>query len=369
MNPLAANPDATLSDPRYKLLCEIGYQLTAETRLGELLARIVAAAAEVLGARASSLMLVAQNGRELIFQVAYGEKGAQLQGMRLPIDEQTIAGWVARHGQPLNTNDAQRHPAFSGVVDRALGFETRGLVCVPLRRKERVIGVIEVLNRADDGPFTADDLELLLALAGNAAVAIENARLLKATRRRLRRLQATYTGTMQALTALLTLARALGFADPERLRALEYGALLHDVGKIGVADAILRKPGLYTAEERAEMQKHPLLGYTMLQGIAFLRPALGIVRHHHERWDGTGYPDRLAGAAIPLEARIFAVADVFDALTSQRPYHHGHTYAEAHAYISENRGAHFDPAVVDAFCAIPESEWEMLRERVAAGEG
>ena len=376
------------TDSRYRLLCDIANQLASETRPGELLARIVAAAAEVLAARASALMLLDRDGQTLSFKVAFGEKSDQLRGMRLPLDDQTIAGWVARHGTPLIVNDVQISPLFSGVVDRTVNFQTQGVICVPLRVQERVIGVLEVLNKADGGPFTTDDSELLAALAGNAAVAIENARLHQATRRRLEKLQRTYQGTMYALVAQLdsrdnataghsqrvvlfsrALAHQMGITDRKWLRELEYGALLHDVGKIGIPDAVLRKPGSYTDEEWTIMRQHPLLGYQMLRDIDFLRPALPVVRHHHERWDGGGYPDGLEGEAIPLHARIFAVADVFDALTSARVYHPPRPYTEATDYIGENRARHFDPQVVDAFCAIPEGHWDALRAEVEARPG
>jgi putative nucleotidyltransferase with HDIG domain len=164
----------------------------------------------------------------------------------------------------------------------------------------------------------------------------------------------------------LAIARALGITDRERLRNIEYGALLHDVGKIGVPDAVLHKPGNLTPEERAEMSKHPELGYSMLKDIDFLRPACPIVLHHHERWDGRGYPHGLQGLGIPEEARIFAIADVFDALTSDRVYHRAMSYTEARTIITGDRGTHFDPAVVDAFCTIPEGEWQTMRDRVNA---
>lgn len=384
------------ADARYKLLCAVGNRLNSLVRLDhsltDLLTQIVEEAAHVIEARAGSLMLVADDGEYLIFEVAYGEKGAQLKGMRLPMDDQTIAGWVARHGERLIIDDAYQMPFFSGVVDRTIDFQTQSLICVPLRAKERTIGVLEVLNKISGEPFTEDDAELLTALAGSAAIAIENARLLTEITRRadqleqlLGELQRTYRGTMHALSALLdtrdentaghsqrvtlftlAIARALGITDRARLRTIEYGALLHDVGKIGVPDAVLHKPGNLTPEERAEMQKHPELGHSMLKDIDFLRPACPIILHHHERWDGQGYPARLAGTGIPEEARIFAIADVFDALTSDRPYHAARSYAEARAMIESERGTHFDPVVVDAFCTIPEAEWQGLRDRIAA---
>jgi HD-GYP domain-containing protein (c-di-GMP phosphodiesterase class II) len=141
------------------------------------------------------------------------------------------------------------------------------------------------------------------------------------------------------------------------------------MGKIGVSAAVLRKPGSYTPEEYAEMRLHPEIGYSMLKDIDFLQPAIPVVRYHHERDDGHGYPAGLQGEQIPLEARLFAVADVFDALTSDRYYHPARSYAEARAMIEEGRGTHFDPTGVDAFCAIEPAEWHTMRARVAASTG
>jgi putative two-component system response regulator len=148
------------------------------------------------------------------------------------------------------------------------------------------------------------------------------------------------------------IARGLGLED-ERCHVLYLAAPLHDIGKIGIADAILGKPGKLLPEEFSMMQKHVAIGAKILEDGSsdLVRVAERVARYHHERWDGTGYPDRLAGEAIPLEARIVAVADVFDALTSQRPYKAAWPVEEAYAEILRGRGAHFDPACVDAFVA------------------
>jgi putative nucleotidyltransferase with HDIG domain len=140
----------------------------------------------------------------------------------------------------------------------------------------------------------------------------------------------------------------LGF-PADALRDLERGALLHDIGKIGVRDAILWKPGKLTEDEWVEMRRHPEIGYQMLRDIEFLQAALPVVRHHHERWDGTGYPARLEGEDIPLWARMFAIIDAYDALTSDRPYRSASSHEEAMERIWADAGKHFDPALVQAF--------------------
>jgi len=133
---------------------------------------------------------------------------------------------------------------------------------------------------------------------------------------------------------------------------LRRGALLHDIGKIGVPDNILRKPAALSEAEWVTMRKHPEFGARIVAGIPFLEDVARIVRHHHERWDGRGYPDGLAGEDIPLGARIFAVADSFDAMTSDRPYRRAMTIDEARAEVARCRGTQFDPTVADAFARI-----------------
>jgi HD-GYP domain-containing protein (c-di-GMP phosphodiesterase class II) len=149
--------------------------------------------------------------------------------------------------------------------------------------------------------------------------------------------------------------------------SIEYGFLLHDVGKIGIPDRILQKPGPLTDEERRQMQTHTVIGEQMLGGVAFLQgEGLQIVRSHHERWDGRGYPDRLAGGDIPLAARVFAVADTLDAMTSNRPYRRALRWDAAHDEIVAQAGKQFDPEVVDAFRQQEDTLREVRRELTAA---
>jgi cyclic di-GMP phosphodiesterase len=162
-------------------------------------------------------------------------------------------------------------------------------------------------------------------------------------------------GHSQRVTELtVKLAQALGMSDDDIVH-LRRGALLHDMGKIGVPDSILYKPAALTDEEWAIMRKHPQFVYDMLSSVEYLRPALNIPYCHHEKWDGTGYPRRLKGEQIPLAARLFAVADVWDALTSDRPYRPAWSQEDALTFIREQSGSHFDPQVVDLFFRVIES--------------
>jgi ribonuclease P protein subunit RPR2 len=170
-----------------------------------------------------------------------------------------------------------------------------------------------------------------------------------------------YTGKHAERVAAygLALARACGLRVDEP--QIEFGFLLHDIGKVAISDAILHKPGTLTAPERDVMRQHPVIGDEIVSGIDFLKEARHVVRSHHERWDGCGYPDRLAGNSIPLAARVFAVADTFDALTSDRPYRAAASFADARTVIAQAAGTQFDPDVAAVFSSIPDEALEQIR--------
>lgn len=163
----------------------------------------------------------------------------------------------------------------------------------------------------------------------------------------------------------LLLTKALGIEDRVFSVEIERGALLHDIGKIGIPDSILRKPGALTNEEREIIKEHPFLGYEMVEEFQFLQKASRVILYHHESYDGQGYPYGLKGEEIPLEARIFAVADTLDAITSDRPYRRGKSFRVAFDEIERVRGTQFDPVVVDAFLSVPEEKWQQIKLKTA----
>jgi len=173
----------------------------------------------------------------------------------------------------------------------------------------------------------------------------------------------THAHSQRVRAYTLTLAQDLGL-DHEELIQTGRGALLHDVGKIGVRDSILLKPAKWSAEEWIEMRKHPQIGYNILQSIDFLSPAAEIVLCHQERWDGKGYPNGLAGSDIPLGARIFAVVDALDAMTSDRPYRKALSFETAWDEICSCSGTQFDPRVAEAFLAVPLESWIAIHDSV-----
>jgi putative nucleotidyltransferase with HDIG domain len=173
----------------------------------------------------------------------------------------------------------------------------------------------------------------------------------------------TYSHSFRVRAYTMYLARLAGY-PLEMMPQLEHAALLHDIGKIAVSDAILLKAGPLTPEEWKEMRKHPVVGESILNRVSFLRPAARIVRHHHERWDGTGYPGRLFAEQIPLGARLFAVADTLDAMTSDRLYRKALPHEVARDEIARCSGSQFDPKLVSLFLSAPDDDWFALRNEV-----
>jgi putative nucleotidyltransferase with HDIG domain len=273
---------------------------------------------------------------------------------------------VAESGEPILTTNAQQDPRFEGQVS-VTAYQLRSILCAPLTLKNELIGVLYVDNRAHAGIFQEKDLQLFAAFADQAAVAIDNAQLFEGLQESNRELEKAYQATLEGWVRALDLrdketeghtqrvtilterlARSMG-VDGDALVHITRGALLHDIGKMGIPDGILLKPGQLTEDERTLIRKHPVYAYEMLSPIHFLLPAIDIPYCHHEKWDGTGYPRGLKGEEIPFAARIFPVIDVWDALISDRPYRKGISKEEVRERIRIDAGKHFDPRVVEAF--------------------
>jgi HD-GYP domain-containing protein (c-di-GMP phosphodiesterase class II) len=243
-------------------------------------------------------------------------------------------------------------------------FVTYG--AIPLIAREEIIGVLEIFNRTVFVP-DSEWLEFLEALAGQTAIALNNAQLIEELRYANVNLSQAYDRTLEGWSnalelrddeteghaqrvadMALCLAAYMGLPDVD-LRQIRRGALLHDIGKIGIPDHVLLNPGPLNDEQWKIMRMHPQFAYDLLAPIEFLRPALDIPYCHHERWDGSGYPHGLSGEQIPLSARIFAVVDVWDALLSNRPYRRAWPEEKVLAHLRHQAGKGFDPQVVEAF--------------------
>jgi putative nucleotidyltransferase with HDIG domain len=246
-------------------------------------------------------------------------------------------------------------------------------VGIPLFVMGELQGVLEIYQRStlDLNERMEDFLNIL---AGQAAIAIDSAQKLETLHQSNRDLSMAYEATIEGWSSALDLrdreteghtlrvteltmrmAEAVGVPKSD-LKHIRHGALLHDIGKLGVPDSILHKPGALSEEEWALMRQHPLFAYQLLAPIQYLRLALDIPHYHHERWDGSGYPDGLKGKGIPLAARLFAIIDVYDALTSDRPYRQAWSVKQALDYIREGAGTHFDPELVQVFLKLMASE-------------
>ena len=321
----------------------------------------VETATACVGADAASLLLLDPYTGELYFEAATGEMRAQLKEIRLK-PGQGIAGWIARRGGSVIIDDVHADKRFDETVDQITGYTTRNMIVVPVASKERMVGVLQAINKKD-GSFTDDDLEMLETLAHQVGTAIENALLYQEQRETFLGITLAlaealekrddYTGghTRRVCEYSMAIAQHMN-VSARQLKELHLSAILHDIGKIGVPDRVLQKPGRLEPDEIAEMNRHPVLGSEILEHVKSLRAMIGGVRNHHEKYDGSGYPDHKSGEGIPLIGRIIAVADAFDAMTSTRPYRVALSHETAIKELVTCSGSQFDPNVVQAFVEV-----------------
>ncbi|MHB8843895.1 MAG: HD domain-containing phosphohydrolase [Nitrospirota bacterium] len=331
----------------------------------EIRKRAMEAATSLLDAEVGSLLLVDEKTNELYFEVALGEKGRQLKQVRLRMGE-GIAGWVAANDQAALVNDVANDPRYFKKAQHITQFVTRNMVCVPVRSRGRVIGVLQAINKKDGGLFTEQDLDDFWTLANQVAVALENANLYA-------ELQETFLNTAEALAAAVEkkdpytgghIMRVVEYSmaiakhmtmPPADMDQLRLAAVLHDIGKIGIRDSVLLKQGKLTDDEMAHMREHPLVGDDIMGHIEQMKTVRKAMRAHHEKWDGSGYPDGLKGESIPLHARIILVADTLDAMTTDRPYRKAADLKAAMDEVKRFTGKEFDPVVAEAFFKACES--------------
>jgi HD-GYP domain-containing protein (c-di-GMP phosphodiesterase class II) len=314
---------------------------------------------------AATILLLNPQTQMLEFAAGLGFKTNSLQHSQLKVGE-GYAGQAVRERNVIHVANLQ-----SGKTDflRSPTFRDEKFTTyygVPLIAKGQVLGVLEIFSRL---PLTPDSgwLNFMIMLAGQASIAIDNAMLFRNLERLNAELTMAYDRTIEGWSRALQLrdsetevhtrrvaemsvhlARLMGISENELVQ-IRRGAILHDIGKVGIPDHILLKPGPLTDEEWELMRRHPLIAVDLISPIDYLTPALPIPRSHHEKWDGSGYPDGLAGEGIPLAARIFALVDVYDALTSARPYRAAWSRPDALDYIRSQSGRHFDPTITPLF--------------------
>ncbi|MCD6418284.1 HD domain-containing protein, partial [bacterium] len=357
---------------RFKSLLEIGRAFQSEMDIDNLLPLIIERTSAGIGAERCSVFVynpdkgilwtkIAQNSKPIIVPAGQG-----------------IIGWVLENNKPLLIPDAYSDPRFDSSIDAKTGYRTNSIAALPLLdRRGRPLGVFEAINKPNGEVFDEDDLDFLQSVAAQISAALENAMLYTQLLKTFESFLDVMAFTIDAKHPIARghsrrvaiyskgIAKEMGLSQ-ESVDKIYWAALLHDYGKISVPDAILQKAGKLTEDEYEQIKRHALMTYRILSRIHFarhLRDIPLIASEHHERWDGKGYPFGKKNDQIPLGARIIAIADVFDALTSFREYHSPMTFAEAREEIISLRGTSFDPKVVDAFIRYYDRELDPYKLR------
>ncbi len=341
------------------ILIETSTLIGSTLDLKQLLHIIMDKLKEVMHAEASSIFQINEVTNELFFLVATGEKGQEAKEIRVPWGK-GIVGWTAEKGEILNVPDVTKDKRFFMGVDEKTKWQTRSILAVPLKIKGKIIGVAEVLNKIGDESFDERDEKIFEAIGKQAAIAIDNARLYtdlsdlfkSSIRALVNAVEAkdkyTWGHTERVTEYSIIIAKELGLL-PAEIERIELSGLLHDIGKIGIPDRILLKPGKLTNEEFEVVKEHPMRALKMLKPIKQLITVLDGIQYHHEKLDGTGYPEGLKGDTIPLVARIIAIGDAFDAMTTDRPYRDALTKEEAIRRLKQDSHTQFDPKLVEVF--------------------
>jgi putative nucleotidyltransferase with HDIG domain len=343
---------------RLDMIFQIVERLHAGRSLREAFLGTMADMARFLGATTASLLLL-ENGDQLRVVEALGPNRDRIWGKTFPLAQSRIARHALAAGRPVLIADMRDDEQF-GESDGEMRFRSRSILCVPVISRKRPIAVLNFGGAASDVSFSERDRELVVTLARQVAAALEKDTLLE-------QLQTAVSGSIRALAyaieakdpytrghsdrvthyAVLTAVK-LGMPPPE-VENLKQAAILHDIGKIGVPGDVLHKPGKLDDLEYRIIQRHPEIGIGIVRQIGAMDATLPIIQAHHERHDGSGYPNKIKGAEIPLGARIIAVADAYDAMTSDRPYRRGMEVEAATAEIDRCIGTQFDPVVGEVF--------------------
>lgn len=363
-------------------LFNISEKITTMREEGELLDFVLTAALQRVGAQRGSLMITTPDGKAL--EVA-ASVGLPDEAARMVVQMgRGISGRVAESAQPLLVEDILHNPDIAEISRRLQGTS---FISVPLEQKRpigyetqieglepRVLGVLNVTDKKGGAAFSEGDLKILSIVANHAAAALQNARLIK-------NVEDAHLSTLQSIALLLEAkdaythghsqrvrsysvwaARRLGMSETD-IEVLRLGAALHDVGKVGVKDGILNKPGAPTQDEWETIRRHPLVGYEVLMPVRVLRPEhRQLVRGHHERMDGSGYPDGLKGDQLSPVTRVIAVADAYDAMANDRAYRTALSPPQIIEQLKHNSGSQFDPQIAQAFVELTENGKEVPSE-------
>lgn len=336
-------------------LHEVGKNLSLVLDINKLLELVLDLTANVLGGvKTSSVILYDEESNSL--QVMLYKGSRTVESLKPIRTDEGIAGKVFTRGEPIIINDFKSVDANSGISGRSS-------ICVPLKVKDKCIGVLSISDKHSGEPFDNSDLDMLGTLASQISIALHNAQLYED-------LEASYLSAVRALansidakdaytrghservaSYSMEIGRVMGM-NTDEIKNLHIGALLHDIGKIGIAESIINKVSRLTDEEFTEIKTHPSRGASIIEPAKFLKEKVPLIKYHHERYDGKGYPEGLKGEGIPLMARIVCAADSFDAMTSKRAYRDVMPIDEARNELVRCSGTQFDPRVVNAFLEV-----------------
>lgn len=344
---------------RLSLLAQLGQILNSTLDHQEVRRRAMEAATRLMKAEAGSLLLIDEARKHLCFEVALGDNEEKIKKITLNLGE-GIAGWVAQNGKPLIINAPDQDPRFFKGVDDQTEFKTRNIICVPVKVKDKTIGVLEALNKMGGQDFDEEDRSIFASLADQVAIALDNARLYQELEDMFFQTAESladaiekrdpYTGghTHRVTAYSLATAQRLGL-KPMEVKWLKISSALHDIGKIGIDDHILKKPERLDPDEFNQIKEHANMGAEIIDHIKQLRNIIPGIKYHHEQIDGKGYPEGLRGENIPIIAKIVSVTDTFDAMTTDRPYRKALGKEMAIQELKRCAGTQFDHEVVEAF--------------------
>lgn len=357
-------------------LYKLGLAINSTIEVESLFQLVVRTTMETLHAQIGYIILYDVDQRELKVTNLLGHHWVAGKEHRVPMKPSSVSTWVIENRRPLLIADINQATEFDRFS--ALGYERKSLICAPLMVKDEIIGTITVVNKLNNSTYSHEELELLSTIAAQASIAIKNAKLYDEQ-------QKTYLNTIQALVSAieasdsytrghservtrlsLALARKLDLPQT-RLKVIERAAILHDIGKIGIDLSLLNKETLLTEDDVEVLQQHPTIGMKILEPIEFLHDVRLCIGQHHERYDGRGYPNSLCADQLLLESRILAIADSFDAMTSDRPYRKALDVEVALRELAANAGSQFDPALVPIFIDLLKTP-NLLPERNPALE-
>lgn len=347
-----------LEADRLHMLLEIGREFCSSLDINEVLNRVLDKVIEVTHAERGFVVLLDNASGNPEIRVARNMDKHTIDKDDFKVSR-NIMDKVAREGIPMLSNNAMEDPRFSAYGSIAM-HAIRSIMCVPLQLKGKTFGLIFVDSRIGTGIFKEKDLEFLVAIGHQASIAIDNARQHESTKEVVVALASAieakdhYTGGHVDRVTLLAMeiGKTMGMVD-DVLRNMEMAAILHDVGKIGIEESVLCKPAMLNHQERQVMERHPEIGEQIVRNIHTLPDEVkASIKHHQERWDGKGYPGGLKGEEIPIYARVVAVADTYDAMTTDRPYRAALPRTVALDEIRKCSGTQFDPTVVAAFLRV-----------------